>query len=179
MDRPKDRIKKILIEYQLSGKALVSILGLRSSSSLSNILSENPDELNTSMTHRILENLPDLEPKWVKTGEGDMFREGVNISQLVGRNVIRQGHHSIQGNRNVLNQIHTSGYEKIIGPDGTVSIEPTRPQTETGEYAANLEREVEALRRENAEKDHEIAGLKGELKSKNEFIQQLLGKLKG
>ena len=114
MSRPKERIKKILAEYQISGKVLTALLGLRSSSSLSNIISGDPDELNLSITQRILEALPDLEPEWVKSGQGAMFKEGVNIRQLVGRNVIERGNHNIQGSYNVQNMFIQQGTKKLL-----------------------------------------------------------------
>ena len=171
MEKPKERLQKVIDEYGLRSVArLAHELGLKTASSVWDLFKKDPEQFNLPMIQRLQSSFPGLNPEWIKTGEGEMFVAGFSPRQD-----IRGGHH----NRNSQYNFHMRGNEKIIKPDGTVSIEPTGPQTETGEYAANLEREVETLRRENAEKDRRIATLEGEVKSKNEFIQQLLGKLKG
>lgn len=163
MTRPKERLQNIIDEYGLRSVArLARDLGLLTSSSIWDIFKKDPDQFSLVMIHRLKNNFPELNPDWVKTGSGEMF-----IGGFSPRQDNRGGHH----NRNVQNNIHTSGHEKIINPDGTVSIEPTGPQAGTGNSATDLKRENDALRRENAE-------LRGELKAKSEMIEQLLATIK-
>lgn len=164
MKRPKDRLQDVINEYGLRSIARLSReLGLKTASSVWDIITKDPEQFNLPMTARLLASFPQLNPDWVKSGEGEMFLGGYSPRQD-----IRGGHH----NRNVQNNIHTTGYEKIIKPVGTVSIEPTGPQTGITKGAAEIMSENEMLRRENAE-------LKGELKAKNEMIEQLLATIKG
>lgn len=163
MKRPKDRLQDVINEYGLRSIARLSReLGLKTASSVWDIMTKDPEQFNLPMKARLLASFPHLNPDWVKSGEGEMFLGGYSPRQD-----IRGGHH----NRNVQNNIQTSGYEKIIKPDGTVSIEPTGPQTGITKGAAEIMSENEMLRRENAE-------LKGELKAKNEMIEQLLATIK-
>lgn len=166
MSTPKERLLQIMDEYSLTANRLAGLMGLKSSSSIYRYTGNSDlKEFDTTIFHRLTTTFPELNPKWLESGEGSMLREGQSFNP---RQDIRGGHH----NRNVQNNIQTSGYEKIIKPDGTVSIEPTGPQTGITKGAAEIMSENEMLRRENAE-------LKGELKAKNEMIEQLLATIKG
>lgn len=168
-----DRLTKITKAMKISLRKFEERTGI-SKGSLASNKSRGYKELGQKNIERILSTFPVINPDYLLLGNGEMFNGPLTAEIIFGQITNRDGSH-----HNIVNQIHTSGKEKIIKPDGTVSIEPTQPQRAMEEHAAKIEEDNEALRRENAEKDRTIAILEGELKSKNEFIQQLLGKLKG
>lgn len=168
-----DRLDSILRAMKISQSRFEKRTGIAKGTLASN-KSRGYKEIGQKNMERILSTYPVINPDYLLLGNGEMFNGPLTAEIIFGQVTNRDGSH-----HNIVNQIHTSGKEKIIRPDGTVSIEPTQPQDAMGEHAAKLKEDNEALRRENADKDRKIAALEGELKSKNEFIQQLLGKLKG
>lgn len=157
MERPVARLRRIMKEYGISQHRLSQELGFRSPSSLSRIISMDPDQFDSSILYRIAARFPELNERWLSDGEGEMLKKGRAFAPVQSN---RGSHH------NVMNNIQAFGSQKIISPDGQVSIEPIMPQAQA-EAVAELRRENEALRNENAE-------LKGELKATRELYKQLL-----
>lgn len=163
--RPKDRLDMIVKIFHIRSKNELSrVIGLQTPSSVFDVMSKDPDKFSNPMAERLLDAFPELNPDWVRTGRGDMLLDGAEPRNvhLEMRQSIRGGHHNQTSQYN----FSLSGNEKIIKPGGEIQIEPTTSLSET-QSVAKLKRELETLRRENAE-------LKGELKAKNELISMLL-----
>lgn len=149
MTRPKYRLEKIIEEYRLRSKAeLARALGLTTPASVWDILSRNPDVFNNIMLKRLISAFPELDPQWIKTGEGEMFQKGMSP-----RNI----HFEMK---------QKSREDSLYG-----SLKDGSTQGRLDENVTELMREVDLLRRENAE-------LRGELKATRELYKQLLKEFK-
>ena len=102
---------------------------------------------------------PQLNTGWLLTGEGSMIKTGdisysgnSNNSGIIGT-----------GNSNIVNNVNAYGYEKIIRPDGTITLELGKPGSKgvigvaeiIGEYNA-LQEKVKLLENMCAAKDETI-----------------------
>lgn len=99
--------------------------------------------------------------EWFATGEGNVLAQDISVDSGVGAMVGKS-------NQSIVNNIGLDGHHNIIGPDGRVNITPIQPQA-----AAEMLADNEALRRENAEKDHRIAELKETIANQKETIDRL------
>lgn len=164
MERPVARLRRIMKEYGISQHRLSQELGFRSPSSLSRIISMDPDQFDSSILYRIAARFPELNERWLSDGEGEMLKKGRTFAPVQSN---RGSHH------NVMNNIQAFGSQKIISPDGQVSIEPVQPRG-----VAEILAEIDMLRRENAELKQENAELKGanlSLEKTTEKLFKLLG----
>ena len=166
MSRPKDRLDEIMKAYSLPTLLQFSIaLGLKTPSSVLAIRREDPEKFNKTMIDRVLIAFPELNPEWLKTGQGKMFSPNKKPRDIHVEMLQKN-----KGGHNVQNNFALSGSEKIIDPDGRVSIEPIMPHVKSGD-AAEMREEFEQLRRECME-------WKARYETLRELYQELLSIVK-
>lgn len=75
----KDRIQSILIKEGLTAKRFAELIGIQSSA-MSHILSGR-NNASLDVVQKILRSFPQIDPDWLLSGNGDMFRKGIQPTE--------------------------------------------------------------------------------------------------
>lgn len=164
----KDRIQQYIDYKGISNSKFEIEVGL------SNGYWRKTKSISSSVVEKILRIYSELNPLWVLTGEGEMLRPAT-ISTRDNLNISG-------GNKDVNNNISISlpekGTQKIIDPDGTVTIENTSSSVQNNLNEIDmLNQRIQYLERIVSGHEATIKSLETTIKSKDDLICILRGSL--
>ncbi|WP_306557741.1 hypothetical protein [Barnesiella intestinihominis] len=170
----KDRIQQYIDYKGISNSKFEIEVGL------SNGYWRKTKSISSSVVEKILRIYSELNPLWVLTGEGEMLRpatistrDNLNISGGNKGN-IRQG----DVNNNISISLPEKGTQKIIDPDGTVTIENTSSSVQNNLNEIDmLNQRIQYLERIVSGHEATIKSLETTIKSKDDLICILRGSL--
>lgn len=169
----KDRIQQYIDYKGISNSKFEIEVGL------SNGYWRKTKSISSSVVEKILRIYSELNPLWVLTGEGEMLRpatistrDNLNISGGNKGN-IRQG----DVNNNI-SSLPEKGTQKIIDPDGTVTIENTSSGVQNNLNEIDmLNQRIQYLERIVSGHEATIKSLETTIKSKDDLIYILRSSL--
>lgn len=134
----KDRIKKLIVEYDLTPSKFAELLGVQPSS-ISHLLSGRNNPSFDFIT-RVLSNFPKVNPDWLILGEGAIFRSNkdannsieVSEKQDITPPYINENNKATSTSSVVENTLHQSDYDSTkseLKLNSTVLPSKTTEQT--------------------------------------------------
>ncbi len=144
-------------------------------------VSKMGENTRRSTIDKISNIYPQLNVNWLLTGEGNMINERNNSSIIDSNNnnrgIIQNSHGNIN-NGNISISLPEKGTQKIIDPDGTVTIENT--SSGTHDYLNEIDmlnQRIQYLERIVSGHEATIKSLETTIKSKDDLICILRGSL--
>lgn len=166
----KDRIQQYIDYKGISNSKFEIEVGL------SNGYWRKTKSISSSVVEKILRIYSELNPLWVLTGEGEMLRPAT-ISTRDNLN-ISGGNSQGDVNNNISISLPEKGTQKIIDPDGTVTIENTSSSVQNNLNEIDmLNQRIQYLERIVSGHEATIKSLETTIKSKDDLICILRGSL--
>lgn len=161
------RLEAILNYYGINAKSLSEKCGYGRPQGIYDVQNGKTKEISTTMANKILSVFPELNRVWLLTGEGNMINERNNSSIIDSNNnnrgIIQNSHGNIN-NGNISISLPERGQQKIIDPDGKVTIE------NTSSGAHDYLNEINRLNQRIQDLERIISGHEATIKSKDDLI---------
>lgn len=145
------RLEAILNYYGINAKSLSEKCGYGRPQGIYDVQNGKTKEISTTMANKILSVFPELNRVWLLTGEGNMINE-------------RNNSHGNINNGNISISLPERGQQKIIDPDGRVTIE------DTSSGAHDYLNEINRLNQRIQDLERIISGHEATIKSKDDLI---------
>lgn len=168
------RLEAILNYYGINAKSLSEKCGYGRPQGIYDVQNGKTKEISTTMANKILSVFPELNRVWLLTGEGNMINERNNSSIIDSNNnnrgIIQNSHGNIN-NGNISISLPEKGTQKIIDPDGTVTIENTSSSVQNNLNEIDmLNQRIQYLERIVSGHEATIKSLETTIKSKDDLI---------
>ncbi len=168
------RLEAILNYYGINAKSLSEKCGYGRPQGIYDVQNGKTKEISTTMANKILSVFPELNRVWLLTGEGNMINERNNSSIIDSNNnnrgIIQNSHGNIN-NGNISISLPEKGTQKIIDPDGTVTIENTSSGVQNNLNEIDmLNQRIQYLERIVSGHEATIKSLETTIKSKDDLI---------
>ena len=168
------RLEAILNYYGINAKSLSEKCGYGRPQGIYDVQNGKTKEISTTMANKILSVFPELNRVWLLTGEGNMINERNNSSIIDSNNnnrgIIQNSHGNIN-NGNISISLPERGQQKIIDPDGRVTIENTSSGVQNNLNEIDmLNQRIQYLERIVSGHEATIKSLETTIKSKDDLI---------